>query len=87
MFKISTVPESIVREAGLHFALGLPEEEILNRLANTEKVVLVALYMRAAQAQRSPEEPVKKKIQELSGKRFSKRNLVKELVQLVTLAT
>jgi hypothetical protein len=82
-FKVSTVPEFLVREAGVPFTLGLSEEEILSRLANSEKVVLVALYVRAMRMQSFPEELVDKKIQAFSGKKISKRGLVKALVQLV----
>ena len=84
MYKVSTVPKSLVREAGLHFTLGLPEEEILSRLADTEKVALVALYAGVVRTRKCREELVNKKIRELSAK-FSKRDLVKELMQLVNL--
>ena len=83
LFKVSTVPEFAVREAGVHFALGFSEDEILNRLANTEKIVLVALYARVVRTQTRSEERVKRKVHELS--RFSKRDLVEELVELVNL--
>lgn len=69
----------------MHFTLGFSEEEILKRLASTEKVVLVALYMQFARTTIHPEELAEKKIRGLCNNNFSKRNLVKELMQLVTL--
>lgn len=68
----------------MHFTLGLSEEEILNRLANTEKVVLVALCAQAVRTLTCSEELAGQKIRELHSSKFSKRGLVKELMQLVT---
>lgn len=64
--------------------LGLSKEEILSRLVDTEKVTLVALYAQVARMRKCREELVNKKIRELSAK-ISKRDLVKELMQLVNL--
>lgn len=78
------VPGNVIQETALHFTLGLPEEEILTRLVNTEKVVLVALYTRAVRAHGRPEEQIDKDVQTFGSKRVSKRRLVGEVAQLVT---
>jgi len=69
---------------GLHFTLGLPEEEILNRVGKSEKVALVALYARAMRKRSCPERLMDEKIQAFSKKGVSKRDLVRELARLVT---
>jgi hypothetical protein len=81
------VPEYLAREAALHFTLRSSEEDILKKLANTEKVVLVAACVRAMRTKTCPEVVVDEKIRALSGKKVSKRDLIKELVQLVTLTS